>query len=393
MTAGAFVPQAEPVPRPPGGRPGTPSPLRRARLPVVAAGGDRPRRHGPGIGISYADPYRDEKGWAFTGGRFSDEVNGWELPERGLPRDQPRLRRPHLRPRPVGQGERQIVSNESADIVEIFDEWTGGQYSPADQRALIAELNEWIYSEFQNGVYRAGFSRSQEAYDEAFRGVFAALDRLEDALTESTYLAGDEITLADWRVLPTLLRFDAVYHTHFRCNGRAADRLPAPDRLHEGPLRAAARRRDVRARRDQAPLLHDPRRAEPQADHPAGPARPRASLAPEGPLHLALELALLDRVALVADVLAAAERDLHLRVAALEVEPRRDQRQPLLLLSCRSAARSRAGASAACAGAPARGSRASPARRAGCGRCRATPRRCGPPRSRPSASPCRRAAT
>ena len=172
------------------------------------------------IGISYADPYRDEKGWAFTGGRFSDELNGWDYLTSAYDATNPdydgRISVPVLWDKEAGR----IVSNESTDIVEIFDEWTGGQYSPADKRPLIDELNEWIYSEFQNGVYRAGFSRSQGAYDEAFRGVFAALDRLEGLLADSKYLAGDEITLADWRLLPTLLRFDAVYHTHFRCNGR-----------------------------------------------------------------------------------------------------------------------------------------------------------------------------
>ena len=171
------------------------------------------------VGISYADPYRDEKGWAFTGGRFSDEVNDWDYLSHGYLATDPdydgRISVPVLWDKETST----IVSNESADIVEIFDEWTGGQYSPPDKRELIAELNEWIYSEFQNGVYRAGFSRSQGAYDEAFRGVFAALDRLENLLSGSKYLAGDEITLADWRLLPTLLRFDAVYHTHFRCNG------------------------------------------------------------------------------------------------------------------------------------------------------------------------------
>ena len=122
--------------------------------------------------------------------------------------------------------EGRIVNNESADIVVIFDEWTDAGLYPEDKRAEIDELNGWIYDEFQNGVYRAGFSRSQEAYDEAFRGVFSALDRMEALLAERRYLAGDEITLADWRLLPTLLRFDAVYHTHFRCNGRRLIEYP-----------------------------------------------------------------------------------------------------------------------------------------------------------------------
>ena len=73
----------------------------------------------------------------------------------------------------------------------------------------------------------------QEAYDEAFRGVFAALERLEAHLADRRYLAGDAITEADWRLLPTLLRFDAVYHTHFRCNGTPPDRVPEPDPLHD----------------------------------------------------------------------------------------------------------------------------------------------------------------
>ena len=190
------------------------------------------------IGISYAHPYRDERGWAFTGGRFTDEINGFAFLEEAYRATDPdydgRISVPVLWDKQEGR----IVSNESSDIVEIFDAWTGGALSPEDKRSRIDELNEWIYGEFQNGVYRAGFARSQEAYDEAFRGVFAALERLEATLAESKYLAGDEITLADWRLLPTLLRFDAVYHTHFRCNGARLIEYPhliayARDLLHQ----------------------------------------------------------------------------------------------------------------------------------------------------------------
>jgi len=178
------------------------------------------------IGISYADPYRDEKGWAFTGGRFTDTVNDFAFLAEAYAATEPEYEGRVTVPVLWDMETRTIVSNESSDIVEIFDEWTGGTYSPADKRAEIEELNGWIYSEFQNGVYRAGFSRSQEAYDEAFRGVFAALDRLEGILADKRYLTGDAITLADWRLLPTLLRFDAVYHTHFRCNGRRLIEYP-----------------------------------------------------------------------------------------------------------------------------------------------------------------------
>jgi putative glutathione S-transferase len=172
------------------------------------------------LGISYAHPYRDERGWAFTGGRYSDDVNGFEFLKEAYEATQPgydgRISVPVLWDSEEGR----IVSNESADIVVFLNEWADGDLYPPELRDEIDELNEWIYGELQNGVYRAGFSRSQEAYEEAFRGVFAALERLEGLLGERRYLAGERITLADWRLLPTLLRFDAVYHTHFRCNGK-----------------------------------------------------------------------------------------------------------------------------------------------------------------------------
>jgi glutathionyl-hydroquinone reductase len=171
------------------------------------------------LGISYLDPYRDERGWAFSGGRFSDDVNGFEFLKEAYDATvdgyDGRVTVPVL----WDKDERRIVSNESADIIRSFDEWAGGDLYPEPKRAEIDELNAWIYGELQNGVYRAGFARTQEAYDEAYRGVFAALPRLEAILAERRYLTGDTITEADWRLLPTLLRFDAVYHTHFRCNG------------------------------------------------------------------------------------------------------------------------------------------------------------------------------
>ena len=178
------------------------------------------------IGISYAHPYRDERGWAFTGGRFTDDVNGWEFLETGYRATDPgydgRVSVPVL----WDKEDELIVSNESADIIRIFNDWADGDLYPEDLREEIDAVNEWVYAELQNGVYRAGFARSQEAYDEAFRGVFAALERLETLLEDRPYLAGDRITEADWRLLPTLLRFDAVYHTHFRCNGKRLIEYP-----------------------------------------------------------------------------------------------------------------------------------------------------------------------
>jgi putative glutathione S-transferase len=169
------------------------------------------------LGMSLLDPYRDERGWAFSGGRFTDAVNGFAFLREAYPDDyEGRVTVPVL----WDAQERRIVSNESADLMRILDAWGDGpSLYPEPLRAEIDELNRWIYGELQNGVYRAGFARSQEAYDEAFAQVFAALPRLEERLAARRYLTGDAITEADWRLLPTLVRFDAVYHTHFRCNG------------------------------------------------------------------------------------------------------------------------------------------------------------------------------
>jgi glutathionyl-hydroquinone reductase len=202
------------------------------------------------IGVSYADPYRDERGWAFSGrddlaGRgtdaatgtirpgqaqagegFTDVLHGWDFLAEAYKASDPsyegRLTVPVLWDRETGT----IVNNDSADIVRMlnsaWDEWGDASVDlcPPELRGEIDELNGWIYERLNNGVYRAGFARSQEAYDEAFDDVFAALARLEAMLAERRYLTGDRITEADWRAWVTLVRFDPVYHTHFRLNGR-----------------------------------------------------------------------------------------------------------------------------------------------------------------------------
>ncbi|KGJ91558.1 Glutathione transferase [Colwellia psychrerythraea] len=95
-----------------------------------------------------------------------------------------------------------------------------GDFSPPALLAEIDELNEFIYPTINNGVYRAGFATTQEAYEEAVTDVFAALDTLEERLEERRYLTGNNITEADWRLFTTLVRFDAVYVGHFKCNLR-----------------------------------------------------------------------------------------------------------------------------------------------------------------------------
>lgn len=118
------------------------------------------------------------------------------------------------------------VSNESADIIRMFNSAfdavgaAPGDYYPERLRREIDELNERIYHTVNNGVYKAGFATSQEAYEEAVYPLFETLDFLEDRLARQRYLVGGQLTEADWRLLPTLLRFDLVYHGHFKCNIR-----------------------------------------------------------------------------------------------------------------------------------------------------------------------------
>lgn len=117
-----------------------------------------------------------------------------------------------------------IVNNESSEIIRIFNtafnDLTGNNddYYPADLRPEIDTINERIYHSINNGVYRAGFATTQAAYDEAFDALFSSLDWLETHLSTHRYLAGSQLTEADWRLFTTLIRFDAVYHGHFKCN-------------------------------------------------------------------------------------------------------------------------------------------------------------------------------
>ena len=126
-----------------------------------------------------------------------------------------------------------IVSNESAEIIRIFNtafnHLTGNttDYYPEDQRASIDVLNERIYDTINNGVYRAGFATSQGAYEEAFNTLFESLDWVEDLLSKQRYLAGSQLTEADWRLFTTLIRFDAVYVGHFKCNLKRIADYPA----------------------------------------------------------------------------------------------------------------------------------------------------------------------
>jgi putative glutathione S-transferase len=129
--------------------------------------------------------------------------------------------------------ENTIVSNESADIIRMFNSAfdrvgaTGDDYYPQRKRAEIDALNERIYDTVNNGVYKAGFARTQDAHDTAIAALFETLDWLEARLSRQAYLTGNQVTEADWRLFTTLIRFDAVYYGHFKCNLRRVVDYPA----------------------------------------------------------------------------------------------------------------------------------------------------------------------
>jgi glutathionyl-hydroquinone reductase len=180
------------------------------------------------VSMSPVDPIRDERGWAFRDapGGEPDPVNGFGYLADAYRATEPdyrgRISVPVLWDRVTGR----IVNNESGDVVRIlngaFDAWTASRldlYPPA-LRPEIDRVNERVYATVNNGVYRAGFARTQEAYEEAVGPLFETLDWLESRLARRRYVAGDVVTEADWRLWTTLVRFDAVYHVHFKCNVR-----------------------------------------------------------------------------------------------------------------------------------------------------------------------------
>jgi putative glutathione S-transferase len=180
------------------------------------------------VSMSVLEPLYGPHGWRFgtSPGTVPDSVNGAsELAEiylRADPRYTGRVSVPAL----WDKERRTIVNNESAEIIRMlngaFGRFTNVRtdYYPPALREEIDRVNTLVYENVNNGVYRAGFATAQEAYEDAFRAVFRALDELERRLARQRYLAGRDITEADWRLFTTLVRFDAVYYSHFKCNLR-----------------------------------------------------------------------------------------------------------------------------------------------------------------------------
>ena len=179
------------------------------------------------IGLTIVDPIRDERGWAFTGapGTDLDPLHGFGFLSQVY--DLTEQRRHHVSvPVLFDKETNRIVNNESSEIIRMlgseFDAFTDVRLDlyPEALRDEIDELEGEVYTNVNDGVYKCGFAASQEAYDEAVRALFGTLDRLEARLGTLRYLHGDRITEADWRLFTTLVRFDPIYHTHFKCNLR-----------------------------------------------------------------------------------------------------------------------------------------------------------------------------
>lgn len=178
------------------------------------------------ISISVVHPYMVENGWTFAKGDgvIADEVNGAEFVHQIYTSADPnysgRVTVPILWDKKLNT----IVSNESSEIIRMLNSEfegvgaIGDDYYPENLRAEIDEINERVYHTVNNGVYKSGFATTQQAYEDAVVPLFESLDWLEGILSQKRYLCGDVITEADWRLFTTLIRFDAVYVGHFKCN-------------------------------------------------------------------------------------------------------------------------------------------------------------------------------
>jgi glutathionyl-hydroquinone reductase len=177
------------------------------------------------IGVTVVDPLMLSNGWVIA--PDADPVNHaqflWQVYAKADPNYVGRVTVPVLWDR----RRETIVNNESGEIIWMFDAWPGARgplFRPPELASDIDALNAEIYPAVNNGVYRAGFATTQAAYEDAYQELFAMLDRIEQRLGGQSFLLGEHITEADWRLFTTLLRFDPVYHGHFKCNrNRLAD--------------------------------------------------------------------------------------------------------------------------------------------------------------------------
>ncbi len=180
------------------------------------------------ISVSVVHHFMGEHGWTFLAedGATGDDLYGFDYLHQIYTKADPNYSGRVTVPVLWDKQTETIVSNESADIIrmfnEAFDEWGDASldFYPKALRSEIDAVNDRVYDAVNNGVYKSGFATTQDAYEEAFDALFSELDSLEDRLSRQRYLAGDRMTEADWRLFTTLVRFDAVYVGHFKCNLR-----------------------------------------------------------------------------------------------------------------------------------------------------------------------------
>ena len=176
------------------------------------------------IGMTIVDPVRDEKGWRFT--EEPDPINNFEYLKQAYIASDPGFDARVTVPVLWDCIKQKIVNNSEDDLTYMmnteFEDFSLTQLDlhPENLRTEIEELERIIYENINNGVYQAGFATTQSAYELAVEKLFKTLDFLEDRLSNSQYLFGSQIVECDWRLFVTLIRFDAVYHGHFKCNQR-----------------------------------------------------------------------------------------------------------------------------------------------------------------------------
>ncbi|MDQ6861883.1 MAG: glutathione S-transferase family protein [Verrucomicrobiota bacterium] len=176
------------------------------------------------IGMTVVDPVRDERGWAFN--EEPDPVNGFKFLSEAYLASDPNYHGRVTVPVLWDKQTKRVVTNSDDDLMRMlnseFSDFATNDYNfvPPELEAQIDELNAVIYDRVNNGVYRAGFATKQQPYERAARKLFETLDELDARLATQRYLLGAQMTETDWRLFPTLIRFDAVYHGHFKCNLR-----------------------------------------------------------------------------------------------------------------------------------------------------------------------------
>lgn len=186
------------------------------------------------ISVSVVNPLMREDGWTFAEGEgvIADPLHQADYLHQIYTAEDADYTGRVTVPLLWDKQQQRIVSNESADIIRMlnsaFDSVGAipGDYYPQALREEIDQINERVYDSVNNGVYKAGFATTQSAYEEAVQPLFDTLDWLDEQLSTRRFLLGDQLTEADWRLFTTLIRFDAVYHGHFKCNLRRVDDYP-----------------------------------------------------------------------------------------------------------------------------------------------------------------------